>query len=153
MISSFSRKCLEIMLAAFPEFEQAGSVKLLDGYVEITQVAPSGWHLLISSEDELVTVRFAEHSIHFGEFALDNDEQKALSCAEPAVALIRGIISEGIEIAAWKNSDNFFMMAFFNVAEGAPVLGPDFEYVDYYTGQFRTGFDHEPTLSVRKWAR
>jgi hypothetical protein len=95
MLSTYSKRALPLLLEALPEFK--GLVKEEEGYFVVKGASPSGLYFAISSDDEQITVCFAEYHCHFCEF----DESLVAKDVNAAVSFIQDLQKGDLILAAW----------------------------------------------------
>lgn len=104
MLSDFSSLALHVLLRVLPDL--ASSVSEYESDFEIIDTCPAGWNLRISSssEDDVLTVEFAEYHGHFGGYAESVPEKDALE----VVNLIQSLITENTVLIVYYNADEYF---------------------------------------------
>jgi hypothetical protein len=95
MLSTYSARALALLLAALPDLQ--GSVTEQDDYIVIKTTSPAGWPFAIYSDDEQLTVEFAEYHCHFGNFAGSTVEKDVAS----AVAFVKELRQGELVLATW----------------------------------------------------
>ncbi|GAA3923136.1 hypothetical protein [Hymenobacter algoricola] len=136
MLSTYSSQSLAVLLKQLPDL--VSLVRIEGEEFQIEQLAPSGWNLWVSSEEEdRLTVGFAEYHCHFGGF--QNDTPEAAAAAANCIQELR---TGKLVVAVWYEGDKYAQS---NMSESTETPKP-----------WMWEHDQRParalTLQIRKWA-
>jgi hypothetical protein len=101
MLSAYSSRALPLLLAALPDLQ--GLVTEQDEYFVLKTVSPSGWEFGVYSDEEQMTVEFAEYHCHFGGFEGDSVEADVAA----TVAFIQALRKEELILAVWHRGEQY----------------------------------------------
>jgi len=134
MLNSYSTQALITLQVLLPDL-----VKLVieqEDYFIIETTSPSGWEFWISSDEEELTVGFAEYHTHFGWH-----EGEPHQDAADAAAFVAELQSGQLELAAWYEEQAYVGSAMRQVGE---ELAPPTWLQQWWRRKQR--------LEIRRWA-
>jgi hypothetical protein len=130
MLSDYSSQALALLLDSLPDLQ--GLAKERNDYFVIEAVTPAGWTFWLDSDDERLTVGFAEYHCHFGGFAGSKVEADVAAAIEFIQSLRTGKLVLAVSFRGGQYA-------------GSYPLPPDERPQNLATGE-------NTTLKIRKWS-
>lgn len=101
MLSEYSSQALALLIDALPDLQGLATTK--EEYFIIESASPSGHHFGLYSDDEQITVEFAEYHCHFGTFAGTTVEEDVAE----AISLIQSLRVGSLVLVAWYKGEEY----------------------------------------------
>ena len=137
MLSLYSSRAKAALLALLPDLGQLLTEK--NGAFEIATKTPAGWDFWVSSEDEQLTVGFAEYHCHFGNFLGTTPENAAAEASKLINALRTGELVLAVQYRGGEYISSWLCLA----TDASLIVFPTSE---------KPFLNLKETLQVRKWA-
>ncbi|GGF25319.1 hypothetical protein [Hymenobacter cavernae] len=130
MLSDYSSKALAQLLASLPDLQ--GLFTEREDYFVIDTTSPAGWPFWVDSDDEQITVGFAEYHCHCGGFAGSTVEADVAE----AVDFIQALRTGQLVLAVSFRGEEY---------AGSYPLPPDEQPRNFATGA-------NTSLKIRRWS-
>jgi hypothetical protein len=101
MLSTYSATALPLLLAALPDLQELVTERA--EYFVLQTVSPTGWEFGVYSDDEQLTVEFAEYHCHFGGF----EESSVEADVAETVAFIQALRTGELVLAVWYQAEQY----------------------------------------------